>query len=345
MEIIPSFFVTGASSGVGLEATRQLARHLSKQQAAAMIYLLCRSEEKARAAIDDIGSSLKQGSGNSNSNSNSNSDCCNIRFEFLKFDACDDTETIRGNIRLPTDTNVRGILLNAGGFGETTTTTTGTDNGNGNGNDNSEQRKSSSVAKLNLIGHVVLVQHLLSVGATDKSTRIVAAGSEACFVTPGLTLNGYRAADFVEHLSPKGRKSNNTNRMGVGTEYAWAKGILALYWAAFARHHPGVSVLTVSPGAIPDTGLLSNLPGPLRAVARVSQWSCFGGSHTAAEGAKRYVDALLLAPLDEESGSFLASRRGFAGDFGNVATLRKGRFVADKELQDKAWKAVHEFLE
>lgn len=316
-----SFFVTGASNGVGLEATRKLAFGLNINNNNVKIYLLCRSEEKAQAAIEDINKIIGE-------NSSSN-DISNIELKFLKFDAYDDAETIRNNIQLANGTQIGGILLNAGGFGDGTTTT-------------DKKSSSSSIARLNIIGHVVLVNHLLSVGKTDESTRIVAAGSEACFVTPGLTMGRYKAEDFVVHLS----STSGNGRMNIGNEYAWTKGILALYWAAFARHHPELFVVTISPGAVSDTQLLSNVPFLLRAVARLSQWQCFGGSHTVEEGAMRYVDVFLttMTPA-ESSGAFLASRKGFCEDFGNVSTLSKGRFVTDIELQDKAWEAVHKFLE
>ncbi|VEU40011.1 unnamed protein product [Pseudo-nitzschia multistriata] len=336
------FFATGASSGVGLEATRQLAVHLSRQQqeepnrnnsnsdgsnnqVVATIYLLCRSKEKTQAAIEDIYNSIGENSSNAKNN---------IKLNFLKFDACDDAETIVNNIQFNNATKIAGVLLNAGGFGE-----------NATGIDKNIKSKtsgsSSNIAKLNIIGHVILVNHLLSVGKTDASTRIVAAGSEASFVTQGLSIHAYNAADFEAHLS----SSLGSGKMAIGTEYAWTKGILALYWAAFARHHPEVFVTTVSPGAVSDTQLLSNVPFFLRTLARLSQWSCLGGSHTVQEGAKRYVNALINDIPVGSSGSFLASRKGFAQDFGDVSSLSKCQFVSDIELQDKAWKAVHNSLE
>ena len=44
------------------------------------------------------------------------------------------------------------------------------------------------------------------------------------------------------------------------------------------------------------------------------------------------------------SGNFLASRKGFTKDYGNVAFHKKGGFVTDIKLQDKAWDAVNQFL-
>ena len=102
---------------------------------------------------------------------------------------------------------------------------------------------------------------------------------------------------------------------------------------------------------------------------------CFGGSHTAKEGAKRYIDVLLPcennnrtddddddddrntntrtkepasspppSPLVPKSGSFFASRKGFIKDYGNVADHKNGKFCTDIELQEKAWDAVNQFL-
>lgn len=355
-----SFLVTGANSGCGLEATRQLVLHFSQQQQqynddngndnVVKIYLLCRSEEKAREAMADIGT-----------NDNDN----NIHLEFLKFDAYDDVETIRKNIQLSNeDETICGILLNAGGFGDGNKNNTpknasssSTAKKKNNNND-----RACSIAQLNIIGHAALVNHLIVMGKMDDSTRIVAAGSEASFSSPGVT-NDYRAADFVAHLS--GTVAAKERSMGL--DYGWTKGILALYWAAFARHHPELYVLTVSPGAVSNTKLLSHggVSPFLRGVARLSL--CFGGSHNVEVGAKRYVDVLISSNVpngnnvsnddDDDgdntnnnentipaSGSFLASRKGFTKDFGNIASLQKGRFVTDMELQDKAWDAVNKFL-
>jgi len=324
-----SYFVTGANNGCGFEATRLLALQLSEAQntnnnknnGATTIFLLCRSEEKANVAIQEIQKSLDE--------TNSNG----VRLKFMKFDAYDDEATIRKNIGLAlegeeTKPTIAGILLNAGGFGEP----------------NKSQTKESSlvacgIAKLNLIGHVFLVRNLLKVCHTDSSTRIIAVSSEAAFCTPGID---YESADFVAHLS--GTVANKDQMMGAN--YAWTKGILALYWAAYARHHSEYFVATVSPGAVPSTKLLSHVSPALRTIAKITQLSCFGGSHTAQDGAERYVMALLgTGPFQTAtSGEFWASTRGFAQDFGRVSELKKGKFVADTKLQDKAWEAVQKFV-
>lgn len=314
-----------------------LAHHLleanenNKDTSGVTIYLLCRSEEKANSAIQEIKKSLA-------AETNSNF----VHLKFMKFDAYNDETTIRNNIAIAlkdekNPSTVSGILLNAGGFGEP--------------NKNEADKKTEQslpvvacgIAKLNLIGHIFLVRNLLAMCKTEPSTRIVAVSSEAAFSTPGID---YEAANFVSHLS--GTVANKDKMMGA--DYAWTKGILALYWAAYARHHPEHFVTTVSPGAVPSTKLLNQgrVSPALRTIARITQLPCFGGSHTAQDGAERYVMALMgtgpFEQADIASGDFLASTRGFAKDFGRVAELKKGKFVTDTKLQDKAWEAVQTFL-
>lgn len=275
------YFITGANSGCGLEAARQLSIHFSQQQENQVennnvnndesindkvkIYLLCRSEEKANEAMADIGTS---------------------NLEYMKFDAYDDSETIRENICLslpPNDDNkvvIGGIILNAGGFGDGNN-----NNNNSNSNENINDdvvdddndrcdRRACNVAQLNIIGHAILVNHLISMYKIDDEantttrTRIVAVGSEASFASPGITMD-YKTASFVEHLS--GTVAYKDRSFGI--DYGWTKGILALYWSAFARRHPELYVITVSPGAVSNTKLFTQegVSPFLRGIARLSQ--------------------------------------------------------------------------
>jgi len=345
-----SYFVTGANSGCGLEAARQLAVHFSQQQqetsAITTIYLLCRSEEKALAAIETINKSVRSVNGKTNTE--------NLRLEFLKFDACDDEETICKNMTLPPGNDnsptIGGILLNAGGFGD------GKEITPPEPNTSSGRRTACEIAKLNITGHVILVRHLLATQKTDASTRIIAVGSESAIVTP---LDRSKA-NFVAHLEGTVPLEDKI----FSFDYAWTKRILALYWAAFARHHPDFYVVTVSPGAVPSTQILNrgSVSLLIKAAAYIHQLQIFGGSHSVEAGAKRYIDALLGHGLFEqgrdtgeskdenqnagppESGSFLASREGFTRDFGDVRCVKNGEFICDRELQDRAWAAVQEFV-
>lgn len=373
-----AYFVTGANSGCGLEAARLLALHFSEHQHQSplsengdgatnkehceernanttTIYLLCRSEKKAQDAIQDIRTSLRSVGGTNSEHV--------VRLEFLQFNAYDDEATIRRNIALKLGKEANpptlgGILLNAGGFGETEKTNRNSNSYSKNKNKNTPNSPTTTtttspergpeacgIAKLNLIGHVFLFRHLMAFCQIDDQAnkpRIVPVGSEATVCTPGMDCC---AADFVAHL--RGTVPAKDKRMGVN--YAWTKTILALYWAAFARHNPQFEVVTVSPGAVPGTQLLKQqqVTPALRAVAAIGQLPCFGGHHTVQDGAERYLAALLgMGDLQEpiQSGSFWASRKGFCRDFGDMTTLKKGKCFGDTDLQDKAWAAVQKFV-
>lgn len=159
------YLVTGANSGLGLEATRQIIR----LDAHAKIYLLCRSEQRAKRAMMELGNSKN--------------------LAFLPFDAHDPASTMIDNLSSISEDFIDGILLNAGGFGD-----------DANPNEKVAAAGASSTARLNLIAHAALVKHLLSQGKIERGTRIVAAGSEGCFATPGFHFD-WAKADLKAHLS------------------------------------------------------------------------------------------------------------------------------------------------
>lgn len=132
--------------------------------------------------------------------------------------------------------------------------------------------------------------------------------------------------------------SGTTKLCGIpGIEYGWTKVVLALYWAAFARNHPDLFVVIVSPGSVSITSLLSKLGCNPFSVESCS----FGGTHEESAAAKRYIDALLgEEDPSQVSGSFWALRKGYDKNFGDVTILKTGLFVRDVLLQDKAWATI-----
>ena len=182
-----------------------------------------------------------------------------------------------------------------------------------------------------------LVKHLLEV-CDSSNLRIVPVSSEAAFWTLGMD---YQSADFASHLLGAVPAKEKMSAI----DYGWTKGILALYRAAYTRRHPESVVAIVSPGSVPNTNLLRKVSLSLKVFAKLGQ--CLGGSHTVLDGAERYVWALLgTGPFDDSvsSGTFWASRKGFAKDFGNVETLKKARFIADQDHQEKACAVVQSFV-
>lgn len=328
------YLVTGANSGIGLEASKQLAQNLGgyrhdKAHDDVTIYMLCRSKERARAAMEAIGKPKI--------------------LRFLKFDATDSAETIQRDCvdKLPDDIKIKGILLNAGGFGDDKLNNKKARNDKRQASSTSTDTTASladeipvacNIAQTNIIGHAILIDRLLKANKIDSSTRIVASGSEASFAS-GIQMD-FQKADFEGILM-------GTTSLGIipGVEYGWTKAILALYWAAFARHHPDLFVVTVSPGSVSTTNLLNQgaVPPFLRGVSKIAMF--LGGSHTVSAAAKRYIDALLgEEDSSQVSGSFCASRKGYTENYGDVSTLKTGEFVGNLALQDKAWDAVNKFI-
>jgi hypothetical protein len=253
---------------------------------------------------------------------------------FLKFDGGDDAQTIQKECldKLPKDAIILGILLNAGGFGDAKDKVKKQLRADTPG----KTPGACSIAQSNLIGHAILVHLLLKSGKITSETRIVASGSEAAFATP---MN-------LEKSSFEGILTGTAKAGIPGAEYGWIKAILALYWAAFARHNADVFVVTVSPGSVPTTNLLSQggVMPVLRGLSKMAMW--VGGSHSEQDAAKRYLDALLGNQHEQQSGSFWASRKGYVKDYGDVlqSDLKSAKFVGDSALQDKAWKAVNKFV-
>ncbi|KAG7365989.1 short-chain dehydrogenase [Nitzschia inconspicua] len=320
------YIVTGANSGIGLEATKQLASYLHlRNEKSVTIYMLCRSEERTRAAMATIGTP--------------------DILQFLKFDGSDSAETIQNHCvdKLPDGIKVEGILLNAGGFGDNKKQQKDKKQQSSSTTSNNSLSKddvpvASSIAQANLIGHAILIDRLLKADKIDSSTRIVASGSEAAFAS-GVPMD-FDKADF------DGILQGTASLGGIpGVEYGWTKALLALYWAAFARHHPDLFVVTVSPGSVTTTNLLrqGGVNPFLRTVSKMAMF--LGGSHQESVAAKRYIDALLGEErASQESGSFWASRKGYTKDYGDVSNLTICKFLKDVTLQEKAWNAVRKFV-
>lgn len=248
---------------------------------------------------------------------------------FLPFDACDRSSITKIMIE---EDFIDGILLNVGGFGP----------------DGTGKEKTASgatlLAEMNLIGHAALIQHLMANNKIRKGTRIVASGSEAALGVPGPKFN-WQTADFAARLRGEKYKYD-------ATAYGWCKGILALYWGAFARHHTDLYVVTVSPGAVQGTDFYK-APAMPWAIQQISKLVvCVYGSHSVQDGAARYVSALLDlgedggdGVFDYPSGSFLASCKGYTQDFGHVASRHaNGGAFSNVELQNHAWEAVQSLL-
>lgn len=311
------YFITGANSGLGLEATCQLALMPSTK----LVYLACRSEKKAMEAMRKLVD--KNGVQQS-------------KIQYIHFDTNDSKTLIYETVKKISEPIVHGLILNAGGFGDIKSSGPKSING------------VTPIAQLNLIGHVHLVDAFVEMKKLDEGSHIVYSGSEAARGVPlmGMKPPVFKDSEefFVDVLS--GESYNKKYEKEVA--YADIKGMAALYFSAFARMHPEIFSLTVSPGGttgteIPKQKALSKSEA-LTFRIMMPMMRRLGKFHSLKTGAKRYVDAVTDTYSSYRNGTFLASKRGVVGPVCDQAFVAHGEQYGVKSIQDAAFKAVRSFV-
>ena len=326
------YVVTGANSGLGKDASRQLAVLPDTK----VVYLACRSKEKAMAAIDDL---VK------------NFDVPNSKLAYIHFDSSDSKESIERDADALSETFIDGFIMNAGGFGPHAKPTTPEKNG------------VTSIAQVNLIGHVQYMNRFLATNklgsssmveendttTTTRKSHILYSGSEAA---RGVSLMGmkppmlekYSDHDFEDMLTGK---FYETKKYDKSAAYGEIKGIAALYLSEFARRHPELYVLTVSPGGTVGTNFRDATSiSPMERVmfgVFMGVLEQFGKFHTLEVGAKRYVDGVVSGgefDTKYESGTFLASKKGVSGIIMDQAQHKDGKAYGNRKTQLAAYNAV-----
>jgi NAD(P)-dependent dehydrogenase (short-subunit alcohol dehydrogenase family) len=310
-----NYLVTGANQGLGLEAVRQLALLPQTRQ----VYLACRSESKALAAMEKL------------VNENDGIHAENNTLVFVSFDASDSKESIARKISegIPQDERLDGLLFNAGGMGHDTSGKPAGPN------------KVLDMYQINIIGHIHLLE-ALETQAQCQDATIVLSGSEVARGVPSMGSPAPKLpttkTEYVALL-----QGTTVRRFDGAREYNHVKAMTALYWAAWARRNPSVHVLTVSPGMTRGTSLgkQKSMPGIARAVfpLLMAVTKAFGASHSIEVGAKRYVDAIhRQGPFEGmPSGSFAASaKKGTSGPISN----EQGPVFMDTQVQDAVFDAI-----
>lgn len=271
--------VTGASSGLGLEAATQLAARGDDR-----VIVTARTAEKAAGARSAVVGRTGHDA---------------VDTLVLDFD---DLATVRRAVaRLAADgRSLDTLVLNAGMGAPPRRRHTA---------DGLE-----ATAAASLVGHHVLMRGVLEAGLLGDDARIVVAGSEAArgdvptFNPVDLQALAEEAGGLDRAIEAQlyGREPAPYRPTDV---YATVK-VLVVWWVAeLARHLPeGATVHTVSPGSTPDTNAVRNATPLMRRVMLPLLKLLPGLSHDVATGAARYLDVAAGRPAP--SGTFLASRPG-----------------------------------
>lgn len=277
--------VTGANSGLGFEAARQLAE-LGYES----IVLACRTEAKAEAARTE----LVELTGLD-------------RFSTLAVDVAEIASSQAAAQELVERAmSFDSVLLNAGLVP----------------NDLNRTSDGIEVAfAASLIGHHIITEALLEAGLVNDGGVVVLVGSEAAnddmpkamgmgvydFVKGEPSAFGATPAEAMENFA----RSQNGPGYDGNRQYSSTKAFSAWWSAAMARRHPGpVRFFTVSPGANMSTNAARHTTGAfkvmLAVMRRVGRY--IGMDQPIDKGAGRYLDVLHGNGGPYENGGTYTSR-------------------------------------
>ncbi len=194
-----------------------------------------------------------------------------------------------------------------------------------------------------LIGHHQLTMRLLDAGMLTDDARIVISGSEAARgdiptfkVTDLATFAGkHHGGDRVKAAEALIR-NDDTVKYKASNAYADTKMFVAWWAQELARKLPeGMAVFTVSPGSAPDTDATRNAQGIMKYVMLPMFKLIPGKSMPVDTAAKRYLDAAGYGT--DVSGAFYASKPKKV--VGPVEVMRMPH-LHDRTNQAAAWEAV-----
>ena len=316
MSITHRYAITGANVGLGFESARQLAslHDDDNGNSTIVIYMLCRNETNAQAAITTLSREYPR-----------------VSFQYVHFDSSD-RESVKSSIQslsraLITSENsiLKGLILNAGGF---TSDRIGSPLTSG----------ATLIAETNLIGHALLLNGLIEFNHLRRGSRIIFSGSEAGLGQPSAIPWENTMQYYVNILNGSIYKKYNP-----GDAYGHIKGMMAFYTTAMARRHPDLYFVAISPGSTRNTLLMEQGQFSPVMIFFIRGYIKMAGQHDVSVGAKRYIDGL-SENYEYASGSFVCSRNGFIGDVCSAVELKKGRAFGDEKKQDLVYGAVEHFL-
>ena len=304
-----SILITGANAGLGKETARQLALKSETKR----VILFCRNQARAEAAKNDL-------EGNTGRKI----------FEILIGDVTDANSVRRAieKIREPLDA----VVLNAGGvIGKTAAKLT--------------PSGMNQLAATNILGHVILVDELITRDKLRKAVLSVSAEA-----VPGVKMLGVKPVSMktssVDEFAAVLDGSYFGDKFDALQAYAYVKYAETMWTLSMARKYPGIKFVVVSPGNTKGTQASEALPPPMRFMLNYVMmpivFPLMGEMvHRLEIGAKRFVDGV----SDEryKSGVFYASKEGkLSGEMVDQSTF----FTALKNtsFQDNANEAIHRFI-
>ena len=295
--------ITGANAGLGKEISRQLAL----QPEMGRIYLACRNKDRAIEAKAELEAATGQ-----------------YIFDVILMDLAN-LDSVHASLAA-IDGTVDALVMNAGVIGPHSMGLTADG--------------VTTVFATNVLGHVVLLEGLLSV---DRPGEVaVFAGSEAVRGVPKLRMKGpsfdSTSADELATVIDGSYFANRKPDFNLA--FGQAKYIGALWMGYLARQYPDRRFITVSPGNTTGTGAASDLPLPMRIAAKYVM-PTLGLAHKLDVGAKRLVDGVTDPTLT--SGAFYAS----AANKLNGPMVNQAEFLPDlanPSFQDNANEAIQRFI-
>ncbi|WED22922.1 SDR family NAD(P)-dependent oxidoreductase [Vibrio sp. JC009] len=304
-----SVLITGANSGLGFEAARQFAQ----QKEINKIILACRSEARAKEALQR----LEELTGKK-------------IFETLIVDVSDLESCRKASENL--DAKVDGIVLNAGGAG---------------GSEPTKLTKDGVIFTfaVNVLGNVHLTELLMENGKLSKGGSVMYVASFAARGAPelGAAKPPITEGSIEEWTSVANGEKFVTNK-AYTDHYGSVKLMGALWTMSMARKHPDMRFITVDPGMAVGTSGADAFPWyqkwATNATMRVMQF--LGKAHSVEVGAKRYVDVLLNKDTFK-SGIWWGSKKGLTGELADQ-TEHWPEIIGSESVQNNADTVIHNFL-
>ncbi len=303
--------VTGATSGLGLEAAAQLG-----DAGFGRVIVTGRSADKARAAADRLAERTGR-----------------AVFEPLALDLDDPAAVATAASQLAADgVAIDYLLLNAGMV---------------SGNDQVITAAGVEITfSSSLIGHHQFTMQLLADDRLTDDARIVISGSEAARGD----VPTFKVVDLpalaAEHYGGNNRtaaealvRGSHPGRFKPGDTYATAKMFVAWWSAALARRLPaGMTVNAISPGSAPDTNAIRNANFFMRRIM-VPMFKHapkrMGMAAPVSTAAARYLEAIDWGPA--VTGRFYASAPKKMT--GPIEVMQQPH-ITDVDSQEAGWAAT-----